>query len=389
MRLLGSHQRFSIFFFIYYAATGAFIPYLAPYFERHGLSGAQIGAILGIFSLLPIFAQPLWSMLSDVYNIRRLVLSLTCLGAALTSLAFPLGGTFHWLLFSTVIFAILRAPVLPLSNALTFDFLEELGRRDNYGLVRLWGSVGFAVASFLSATFFIETALDFLPYLNAGLLVILATLVLTLPDTGSKDSASWLEGLRLLPQRPMLAIFLLGCLLIGGPLITAVQYLSTFMVNMGAAGWMIGLVVSSMAVLEVPFMLWTPTLMERFRLPALLLLGVLLTPLRWVLLAFVRQPLLILPIQVLHSMAIASLLVGGATYMDQQLPPRWRATGQGLLTTAFLGIGPSLGQFVTGLIYETHGLRVVWWGFAGVSLLGLGLLKFSLAHLERTSRHGL
>jgi PPP family 3-phenylpropionic acid transporter len=341
--------------------------------------------LLAIFSLLPIFVQPLWGMLGDVYNVRRLVLSVACLGTGLSSLAFPLGNTFSWMLVSTMAFTILRAPILPLGNALTFDFLERKGREGSYGVIRLWGSFGFAVASFLVGTFVVETALDFLPYLNAGLLVILAALIFSLPDAAPEESASWLEGLRLLPQRPMLALFLLGVLLIGGPLITAVQYLSTFMTEMGAAGWVTGLAVSSMAILEIPLMLWTPTLMERFRLSRLLMLGVLLTPLRWTLLALVQQPLLVLPIQILHSFAISGLLVVGATYVDKQLPPRWRATGQGLLTTAFLGIGPTLGQFATGLVYDAYGLRVVWWGFAAVSVLGIGLLKIALDRLERAS----
>ena len=381
-------RRFALFYFIFYVATGVFFPYMAVYLEQRQLSGTQIGLLLGLNSLVGIFAQPLWSFISDVYRIRKGVLSLASVGLVVISLGFGLGDKFIWLLAVIVLFSAMRAPILPLGNALVFDYLEAHHQEGEFGLLRVWGSVGFALISLTVGTFFIDTMLDTLPILHAAFMVLVAILTFFLPAAKPDDSGTWIEGLRLLPRRPPLALFLLGALLVGGPLITAVQYLSIYMGDLGAPGWLIGLAISSMAILEIPFMRWSPALMGRFKISRLLMAGLLLLPLRWVLFAVIREPLLILPVQILHSIALVTLLVVAATFVDRQLPPRWRATGQGLLTTSVLGLGPSLGQFIAGMVYDAYSLRVVWWGAVGVTLAGIGIIVIALRMLSIRSATG-
>ncbi len=375
-------RRFALFYLIFYMATGVLFPYMAIYLEQRQITGTQVGLLLGLNSLVGIFAQPLWSFISDVYQIRKGVLSIAALGLAVVSLGFGISSSFIWLLTVIVLFSAMRAPILPLGNALVFDYLEKHNERSSYGLLRVWGSVGFAIISFLAGTFLVESLLDTLPVLHAAFMVLVAILTFFLPAAVSDDESNWIEGLRLLPERPPLALFLLGTILIGGPLITGVQYLSIYMGDLGAPGWLIGLAISSMAILEIPFMRWSPCLMERFKISRLLLIGVLLLPLRWVLLAIIREPLLILPVQVLHSIALVTMMVVAATYMDRQLPPRWRATGQGLLTTAVLGLGPSAGQFVAGVVSDAYSLRTVWWGAMSVTIVGMGLMALALKQLS-------
>ncbi len=381
MPRLSIRRRFALFYLIFYMATGVFFPYMAVYLEQHNIPGTQIGLLLSMNSLIGIFAQPLWGMISDVYQIRKGVLSVAALGLTVVSLGFSVSDSFVWLFAVVVLFSAMRAPILPLGNALVFDYLEAHDQQGDYGLLRVWGSVGFALISFLAGTFFVGTMIDLLPIFHAVFMVLVAVLAFFLPAPKVDDSGNWMEGLRLLPRRPALALFLLGTLIVGGPLITAVPYLSVFMGELGASGWLIGLAVSSMAILEIPFMRWSPCLLERFKISHLLIVGVLLLPLRWVLFALIREPLLILPVQILHSIPLVTLMVVAATFMDRQLPPRWRATGQGLLTTSVLGVGPSLGQFAAGMVYDAYGMRTVWWGATGVTVVGIGLMYLALKQI--------
>lgn len=385
---LSTRRRFSLFYLIFYMATGVFFPYMAVYLEQHQLSGTQIGLLLGLNSLVGIFAQPFWSFISDVYQIRKGILSLASLGLAVISLGFGISHSFIWLLSVIVLFSAMRAPILPLGNALVFDYLEARDQEGEFGLLRVWGSVGFAIISFVAGTFFVEAMLDMLPILHAVFMVLVAILTFFLPAAKLDDSGTWIEGLRLLPQRPPVALFLLGTLFIGGPLITGVQYLSIYMDELGASGWLIGLSVSMMAILEIPFMRWTPSLLDRFKISRLLMIGVLILPLRWLLFAVIREPLLMLPVQVTHSIAIVTLVVVAATFIDRQLPPRWRATGQGLLTTSVLGLGPSLAQFAAGAVSDAYSLRSVWWGAMGVTFIGIGLMALALRQMRSPEGQG-
>jgi PPP family 3-phenylpropionic acid transporter len=89
-----------------------------------------------------------------------------------------------------------------------------------------------------------------------------------------------------------------------------------------------------------------------------------------VLYIFIDEPLLVLPTQVLHSIAMMSLLVVGVLYVDWLLQPKWRASGQALYTAALHGVGPSVGLYVSGLIYQGAGITPVWLMSAVIATLG-------------------
>ncbi len=373
-------KRFAAFYLLFYAATGFLLPYMATYFESRGLSGTEVGLALGLGSLIGIFAQTLWGFLSDVYHVRRGVLAFTCLATAALSMMFGLGQGFGWILALNIGFSIMRAPILPLGNALTFGYLERYGKREHYGPLRGWGSFGFAMSSLLAGSF-LGAALPHIPAIHGGVLLLLVLLIASLPDISGETAGNWLEGLRLLPERPALALLLLGLMLVAAPVMTAVSYLAVFMQELNGPSWLMGLAISSQAFLEIPLMQLTPRLIQRSRTQTLLMAGLALTPLRWLLLAVIRNPFLVLPTQVLHSVAIVGLLVIGASFIDEQMPPRWRATGQGLYLMAVMGLGPSLGLLAAGIIYEYAGMRMVWTSFIFVALLGLLITAAALKRL--------
>ncbi|MBN1261292.1 MAG: MFS transporter [Anaerolineae bacterium] len=354
------HSRFAAFFALFFMGNGIFFPYLNAFLIHRGLTGTQLGLLLGAISLTGIFAQPVWSYLGDLSHGRKHVLTLASATAAVAAIGFLVSHTFGWLFFVSIVYAILRAPIMALGTAVTFDYLEQHQQLDRFGPLRAWGSAGFAVSALIGGNLLAAPFINWLPAIHAALWLGLALLTMTLPETTAHGSTAWLEGVQLLPQRPRLAMLFLGALLISGPLIIGVQYLSMFMETLGAPGWLIGLAVSSMAIIEVPLMQQTPNLVARFGERAVLIVAFALTPLRWFLFANVQAAWLLVPLQALHSAAMTALLVIVPKQVDEQLPPRWRATGQGLYTTAILGIGPSLGQFAAGALFESHGFRTVW-----------------------------
>lgn len=382
MRWFSIKNRFAAFLFLFYAAGGVFLPYFAFYFTRRGLTGTQIGLLLGVMSFVGVLAQPFWSMLSDVYQIRKVVLVGTCLGTGLSALGFFWGRRFPVIFLAGILNAFIRAPILPLSNALTLDYLERRGEEQSFGPLRSWGSVGFGLTSLVGGTFFLGTLIDTLPLIYGGTMVLLALVGLTLPTAQASEPARWIEGVRLLPERPALALFMLGAMLIIAPMMTATQYVSIFMEDLNAVGWLTGVAVSVMAFYEIPMMINTPRLMDRFSLKQLLLGSIMMAPVRWLAFSLIQAPGWVVPAQFLHSITVTGLMVIGVTFMDKQLPPRWRATGQGLYTSAVFGIGPGLWQFVSGALYETQGIRPIWLASLGVALLGILVTWRALGRLD-------
>ncbi|HEX5689034.1 MAG TPA: MFS transporter [Roseiflexaceae bacterium] len=373
-RLFPVLLRFKLFFTLLLAAVGVFFAYLALYLKTAGLSGSQIGIILGMIPLTSFLVQPIWGMVSDIYRLRRGALAAACFGVALSSWLYNAGSGFWWLFGLTLALAIMQAPIGPLNDALVLEYLEQHSRREEYGSLRLWGAVGFAVSTFLVGALVAETAIRMIIPIFSLMMAVLGLLALTLPDAAPTRIVGWLEGLALLRSAPQLARFLASMLLVGATLGVADNYLIIYMDDIHSSGWIIGTVFALAALVEALLMGWAAALIERWGLRTVLIAGIAVLPVRWLLYVVVREPLIVIPIQMLHSVAMLSLLVAGVLYVDRQLNAEWRGTGQALYQAMLHGAGSSIGLFVAGFVYQYGGITPVWWTSALVGSLGLLLV---------------
>src|SRR5690606_1726713 len=133
------------FYFCFYAASASLIPYLTLYYRESGLSGPQIGLLVGIPPVVTWLAAPFWGAVADSMRRHRAILNLTLLGtmAAIALLAWANG--LLWLLLIVTIYAFFAAPIMPLVDN---SVLEQLGeRRALYGRQRVWGAIGWGVSA--------------------------------------------------------------------------------------------------------------------------------------------------------------------------------------------------------------------------------------------------
>ncbi len=378
MPLLPVVHRFRLFFALSYSAIGIFMPYLALFLTYRNLTGWQIGLLLATIPLVSFLTQPLWGAVSDVYHVRKQGLVVACFGAAALALLYGLVTDFRLLLLVTVGYALMQGAINPLGTALTLDYLEDRGGQVEFGSLRLWGSIGFALCSFAIGTWVIETNPGGIIPLYSFTMLLLGINVMILPDAPAHGRADWREGVALLRQEQGLLPFLVGILLIGATLGIVNNYLALYLTDIHAAGWIIGGAMAISALAEVPLMANAPAFLRRWGVRLVFVGGVAVLPLRWLLYLFIEEPLLVLPTQVLHSIAMLSLLVVGVLYMDQHLSRRWRASGQALYNAALHGLGPSIGLFAAGQLYEGMGIHPVWMLSLVLSLVGTFILNLAV-----------
>lgn len=132
---------FSTTYFLYFAALSAIVPFIALYYQSLGLTGGQVGMLLGVPLLVTLFASPFWTGLADARNRHKLTLLVTMAMAVFLMAIFPTIRTFALALPFIMSFAFFSAPIMALvDNAI----LSKLGsQQDMYGRVRLWGTVGW------------------------------------------------------------------------------------------------------------------------------------------------------------------------------------------------------------------------------------------------------
>lgn len=374
-------KRFKLYFFVEYFTLGIIGPYLVIFLNQKAFTGIEIGLILGTMPIIMFLFQPVWSYLSDILNTRRWVLFGVCLGAVVSAMGLGASQTFLAAFLWTIFLSAMRAPIVPVSNAIVLDFLESTGHQDDFSLIRLWGSLAFAISSLLLGSFFLDQLLVYFTWFVAALYFILALLSLSLPEKGSVFSYSKLKGFDSLTRNRAFTVFLLGSIFIGASFGISMNYLTLFLQSLAAPPWLVGATISLQALVEVPIMIMIPYLLHRFSMRRLIMAGALLLPIRWLLYTVIQQPGWVVPTQVFHGIAVVSFLVVGVSFIDKWIDPRWRATGQGLYMTALNGIGTGLGVYLAGFAFEWYGIRSIWWlnillGLIGVILLAMAFRGF-------------
>ncbi len=376
--------KYKIYFFFQYLVMGVIGPYLAVFLYEKGYSGAQIGLLLGAMPITILIFQPLWSYLSDVFNTRKRLLLFGSIGAGLAALGLGYAPSFWVAFICAVLLAAMQAPLMPISNALVLDYLEETQKPDDYSLIRLWGSLAFAVSSMLIGGLFIDQLLVYFAWLVAGMYFLQAGLSLSLSEWGIEYSHSDFKRLDFLTKNPSFAVFLLGSVFIGATINVVLNYQTLFLQFLGTSSWMVGSTIALQALIEMPMMAAVPFLLKRFSMRRIIFVGALVLPIRWFLYIFIKNPNWVLPTQILHSVAVVGFMVIGVSFIDKHISPKWRATGQGLYNAATSGIGAAIGAGLAGVIFDRFDIRAVWLLNLIFGLIGLGLLLISFKGFRKS-----
>jgi PPP family 3-phenylpropionic acid transporter len=367
---------FNLLFFLYFSCLGIYGPYLAVYLADKNFSGVQIGFLLGSLPIAILIASPIWSYFSDVLNKRKILLVVGCLGAGLSTYALGRADQYSLNFLWIILMAIMSAPILPIGTAIVLDALESQGNREKFSLVRLWGSLGFAITSLIWGTFFLEEITRYLPWGLAGLFFLLGAISLLLPEKATDFTYSGLGGLKILTQNKQFTFYLLGSVFIGASISAYNNYQTIFFQSLDASALLIGIIVSIQAFVEIPTMLWMPFLFKHLSMRVMIMIGAFALILRWALYLITQQGIYALPIQLLNGLGIPAFFVVGVAYVDRIVSSKWRATAQGLYNAALLGIGSGIGVYLAGMVYEWFNVRSIWvlniiFGLIGMVLLGL------------------
>jgi PPP family 3-phenylpropionic acid transporter len=74
--LSGGVWRLALFYAVTFAGTGVSLPFIGRWFSAHGLSGAEIGVVLGAPMLARLVSSPLIAVWADSFTLRRTAIAL-------------------------------------------------------------------------------------------------------------------------------------------------------------------------------------------------------------------------------------------------------------------------------------------------------------------------
>ena len=369
---------FKVFYAVEFIGVGVFMPYMAMFFIRKNLTSIEVGYLLAITPFAGFISQPFWGLISDKLNLTRTLVTIGCFVTSVLVLALTFTDSFWALLLIVAIMSIIRSPIHPNVAALALSHLESRGKQDEYGKFRLWGSVGFVLATVFAGGLLFEDNLSLTIYIYSISMFILGVISFFLPDRQVSSNIQWKDGLSLLSGHIELRVLLIGIVCVGVTLGITNQYLVVYLNELDASAWMIGATVAISAIPEIPIMSYAEKLIRKWGLRITYLVGLSVLPLRWFLNMMITDSLVALYVQTLHGIAIGSLLCIGVIYVDRILPVEWRASGQALYVSSLHGLGPSLGLFVAGLIMTVGNTRLLWALCLVVGILGTYIIRHAM-----------
>ncbi len=351
--------RLSVMMFLQYAIWGAWSPDFSAYLEKIGFGKDQSG---WIFSLLPVgcmLAPVIGGQMADRYfSTEKLLAVLHLLGGGLL---FWMAGTTGYspMLVLMLAWSFVYAPTLALTNSICFHHMPEAEKE--FGLVRVWGTIGWIVAGWLLSGVLRRLMPGLLGQLGgfdglwlAGAFSIgLGLFSFALPHTppAKKGANPWafLAALRML-RDVQFAVFITIAFVVATEL--AFYYLLTapFLYSKGVEGGQAPFWMTLAQIAEIGTMLALPWMLTRWGVRKTMFIGIIAWPVRYAVFAWGDPLGLVLASLALHGLCYVCFFTVSYIYVNQVAEADIKASAQGLITFVILGLGMFIGYWFAGYI---------------------------------------
>ncbi|ROR13710.1 MFS transporter [Erwinia sp. JUb26] len=355
------------FFFVTWSSSSSLLSIWLH--QEVGLKAADTGIIFSVLSVSALFAQVCYGFIQDKLGLRKNLLWVITLMLILSGPAYMLFG--YLLKINILLGSIFGGFFI----GLTFNggigvlesYTERAARRDGFefGRARMWGSLGWAVATFFAGLLFnLNPHLNFMAASVSGLVFfwLLTRLKVSLPagtvEQGVPASRISLDdALRLLtlPRFWALVFFVIGTCIYGVYDQQFPVYFASQFPTLREGNAMFGYLNSFQVFLEAAGMFCAPWLVNRIGAKNGLIFAGMVMALRMVASGLVEGPLLISITKLLHAVELPILLVAIFKYNSLNFDKRLSST---LYLVGFACTSSVIGTVLSplaGFSYEKFG----------------------------------
>jgi nucleoside transporter len=378
----------SVMMFLQYAVWGVWLPYMATYMLADvaqgglGFTLGQMGTILGLAGSIGAVTAPfIAGQVADrIMNAERALAILLILGGVVNVLL-AYATSFNQFLVLATVYSILYMPTLSLSNSIAFANLKNSEK--TFPPVRLWGTVGWVVASTAFSFAWLAsgnaitdtTRISHALIVSGAMSVVYALFALVaLPKTPPKkdgNSLAFVKAFGLLKNPAFLSIVIVAL-----PIAMIHQCYffraAPFFESIGVSKQYLGLVLGVGQASEIFFLLIVGLILQRVGFKGLLMLGAAAYALRFGLFSIGGPKELMIAAQVLHGLCYGCLFAGSFMLVAKIAGSDFKHSAQTVFGIVILGLGPILAMFYNSWVSEDFG--PFWMTQAAVAAVSFVLL---------------
>ena len=402
---MNKNSRFGAMMFLQYALWGAWLPVTARYLSASisdgglGFSGSQIGMILGLAGSIGAIAAPfIAGQIADRYfSTERILAFLVTAGGIVKWITASQTDYQSWL-FLSIIYSVLYMPTLALSNSITFSHIEN--QENDFPKIRVWGTIGWIVASWAFPMIWLQTDLHFqwLPPFIVGVEVPNVTARLAdalkfsgvisitygvfcfmLPHTPPKQDA--VEKLAFkkafdLFQYSSFTVLVIASLAVS--IIHQIYFLQTgpFLSHIGIPDSQIGPAMTIGQFAEILTMAYLGLFLKRLGFKKVITVGIAAYFLRYAIFGTTMLPVWIIVVsQAFHGFCYAFFFAAAYIYVDKMADEDVRHSAQTVFGIIILGGGPVIGGWLSGYLQNMYTVENVfsfsnfWYTMSAIGLV--------------------
>ena len=371
------HWRLSRFYFFYYFFVGSFVPYWGIYLQSENFSPSSIGILLSLFQISRIVAPNFWGWLADHTGHRVKWIKLTSFLGLIGFIGIFWAKGFFWIFLVMSALSLFTSSTLPLAESLT---LAHLATSDgHYSRIRLWGSIGFIVASLFLGYLIDLQGINILLWVLLIAQAIIFFLSNTIPETKEihhkkNDLSIWK-----IIKTPSVVALLIGCTLMVSAHGVLYNFYSIYLKEHGYSSATIGWLWAVGVICEIFIFMLMPKILRRYSLKTILLISLFLGVIRFILIgASPDHFYLLLIAQMFHAATFGSFHAASIEVIAYFFKGRNQSRGQAIYNSVAYGIGGTIGGLGGGYLIQYLGGQL---GFiiAAISpLIGFIVIWFGL-----------
>jgi PPP family 3-phenylpropionic acid transporter len=354
------YWRLSGFYFFYFATLGSFIPYWSLYLKHIGFNAEAIGELSALLIGTKMVSPNLWGWIADRTGKSLRIIRGAAFFAFFLFMGFLFFQGYVWFAWITLIFSFFWNAALPQFEAVTLQHVKTEPHR--YSRIRLWGSVGFIAAVLGVGHLLDELGIEHLPVVVITILGLMWLMSLIIPEAKRTaihhaDSISMMQILK----KPEVLAFLLVSLLVQLAHSPYYVFYSIYLKHYHYSASDTGLLWTYGVIAEIILFIYMKRLLKRFSLRVLLLSSLVLSVLRWFLIAqYAGQLISLIIAQILHAATFAGTHVAAMHLIYDYFGEQHQGKGQALYTSLSFGLGGVLGSLYAGYLWESQSPEFVY-----------------------------
>ncbi len=262
-----SYLSYFLMYNFYYLSWAVFSALISIYLLDKGFKASEVSLVVSTSFLTSMLAQPVIGMLSDRYDVKNVNLVLFILAG--------LGGLYFMYASHLISIIIGYSFVLTLING-TNPVMEKIASSSpyQYGKIRIWGTIGYAMGSWLAGTIydFIAPQAIFVCFIITMTLCVIGLLGTQTPHDLAKKEVTNEKDHHLIHNHQYLYYLVIACLF-QGLTNMANTYIPSMFHHEGLAVGVVSTILSFAVLCEAPIVLFSHKFMDKLANKKLLIIA--------------------------------------------------------------------------------------------------------------------